>query len=194
MRCSHAVKAQLICITFRLTQTFNLRLRSYDLRMRAKKLVTLAFVALFVAGSPAAQALAKGTFYLELKPGCYAANKAPTKPSLWTDTNYKTLYSTSCTAAHHYEVFFTGTIKAKDLNSDAAKKEAGIACDNAAVSTLTGQKDLPQSLTYGYFFPDPGAEEKKYGKRIICFFRVADPKNDKYTLSIKRTFREVTYV
>jgi hypothetical protein len=194
MRYSHAVKAQLICITFRLTQTFNLRLRSYDLRMRAKKLVTLAFVALFVAGSPAAQALAKGTFYLELKPGCYAANKAPTKPSLWTDTNYKTLYATSCTAAHHYEVFFTGTIKAKDLNSDAAKKEAGIACDNAAVSTLTGQKDLPQSLTYGYFFPDPGAEEKKYGKRIICFFRVADPKNDKYTLSIKRTFREVTYV
>lgn len=194
MRYSHAVKALLISITIGLTQTFNLRLRSYDSRMRAKKLVTLAFLALFVAGSPAAQALAKGTFYLELKPGCYAANKAPTKPSLWTDTNYKTLYSTSCTAAHHYEVFFTGTIKAKDLNSDAAKKEAGIACDNAAVSTLTGQKNLPQSLTYGYFFPDPGAEEKKYGKRIICFFRVADPKNDKYTLSIKRTFREVTYV
>ena len=162
--------------------------------MRAKKLVTLAFLALFVAGSPTAQALAKGTFYLELKPGCYAANKAPTKPSMWTDTNYKTLYATSCTAAHHYEVFYTGTIKAKDLSSDAAKKEAGLACDNAAVSTLTGQKDLPLSLTYGYFFPDPGAEEKKYGKRIICFFRVADPKNDKYTLSIKRTFREVTYV
>jgi hypothetical protein len=113
---------------------------------------------------------------------------------MWTDTNYKTLYSTSCNAAHHYEVFYTGTIKAKDLSSDGAKKEAGLACDKAAISSLTGQKDLPLSLTYGYFFPDPGAEEKKYGKRIICFFRVADPKNDKYTLSIKRSFREVTYV
>lgn len=162
--------------------------------MSAKKLATTAFLALFIAGSPSAQALSKGTFYLELKTGCYAANKAPTKPSKWTDTNYKTLYSTSCTAPHHYEVFYTGTIKAKDLSSDAAKKEAGMACDDAAVNTLTGQKDLPQSLTYGYFFPDPGAEEKKYGKRIICFFRVADPKNDKYTLSIKRTFREVAYV
>ena len=194
MRYSHAVFLPLILITFWLTQTFNLRLRPYDLRMRAKKLVTTAFLALFIAGSPAAQALSKGTFYLELKTGCYAANKAPTKPSMWADTNYKTLYSTSCTSAHHYEVFYTGTIKAKDLSSDAAKKEAGLACDNAAVSTLTGQKDLPQSLTYGYFFPDPGAEEKKYGKRIICFFRVADPKNDKYTLSIKRSFREVTYI
>jgi hypothetical protein len=194
MRYSHAVFFPLILITIRLTQTINLRFRSYDLRMRGKKLVTLACLALFITGSPAADALSKGTFYLELRTGCYAANKAPNKPSLWTDTNYKTLYSTSCTAPHHYEVFFTGTIKAKDLSSDAAKKEAGIACDNAAVSTLTGQKDLPQSLTYGYFFPDPGAEEKKYGKRIICFFRVADPKNDKYTLSIKRTFREITYV
>ena len=162
--------------------------------MRAKKLVTTAFLALFITGSPPAQALSKGTFYLELKTGCYAANKAPTKPSKWTDTNYKTLYSTSCIAPHHYEVFFTGTIKAKDLASDAAKKEAGMACDDAAVSTLTGQKNLPSSLTYGYFFPDPGAEEKKYGKRIICFFRVADPKDDNYTLSIKRSFREITYI
>jgi len=194
MRYSHAVFHSLILITFWLSQTFNLRLRSYDSRMRAKKPITALLIALFVAGSPAAQALAQGTFYLELKPGCYAANKAPTKPSMWTDTNYKTLYSTSCNAAHHYEVFYTGTIKAKDLSSDGAKKEAGLACDKAAISSLTGQKDLPLSLTYGYFFPDPGAEEKKYGKRIICFFRVADPKNDKYTLSIKRSFREVTYV
>ena len=163
-------------------------------RMRRGKALATALAFVLLIGSPSVEALAKGTFYLELKLGCYAANKAPNKPSKWTDTNYKTLYSTSCTAPHHYEVFYTGTIKAKDLSSDAAKKEAGQACDNAAISTLTGQKDLPPSLTYGYFFPDPGAEEKKYGKRIICFFRVADPKNDKYTLSIKRTFREITYV
>ena len=162
--------------------------------MRQRKFLAAAAALLISLGSPSSHALSKGTFYLELKTGCYSANKVPNKSSKWTDTNYKTLYSTSCTSPHHYEVFYIGKIKAKDLNSEAAKKEAGIACDNAAIATLTGQKDLPQTLTYGYFFPDPGAEEKKYGKRIICFFRVADPKNDKYTLSIKRTFREITYV
>jgi len=162
--------------------------------MPAKKFAIIGVLALLLSGVPAAEALSKGSFYLELRLGCYSANKAPTKASKWSDTNYKTLYSTACTSAHHYEVFFIGKIKAIDLNSAAAKKEAGQACDNAALATLTGQKNLPQSLTYGYFFPDPGAEEKKYGKKILCFFRVADPKNDKLTLSIKRTFRVISYV
>ena len=159
-----------------------------------KKHVALILTFTFTLGGLPAQALSQGTFYLQLQLGCYSANKAPTKASKWSETNYKTLYSTSCTSAHHYEVFYTGKLKAKDLNSDAAKKEASAACDKAALSALTGQKDLPPSLTYGYFFPDPGAEEKKYGKRIVCFFRVADPKDDKLTLSIKRTFREISYI
>jgi hypothetical protein len=159
-----------------------------------KKFVVLILTLSFTLGGLPAQALSKGTFYLQLQLGCYSANNAPDKASKWSDTNYKTLYVTSCTSAHHYEVFYTGKLKAKDLNSEAAKKEAGAACDKAALSALMGQKDLPPSLTYGYFFPDPGAEEKKYGKRIVCFFRVADPKNDKLTLSIKRTFREISYI
>jgi hypothetical protein len=160
----------------------------------AREFISLIMALFFTAGVLPAQALGKGTFYLDLKLGCYSANKAPTKSSKWSDTNYKTLYQTSCTSAHHYEVFYTGKLKAKDLNSEAAKKEAGLACDKSAISTLIGQRDLPPSLTYGYFYPDPGAEEKKYGKRIVCFFRVADPKDDKLSLSIKRTFREVTYI
>jgi outer membrane protein W len=162
--------------------------------MLKAKALAAALALLTAIGSPTADALSKGTFYLELKTGCYSANKAPTKSSKWSDTNYKTLYSTSCTSAHHYEVFYAGKIKAKDLNSAAAQKEAGIACDNEAINILMGQKDLPPTLTYGYFFPDPGAEEKKYGKKVFCFFRVADPKNGNYTLSIKRTFREISYV
>ena len=161
--------------------------------LKAKSLAA-ALALLTIIGSPSAHALSKGTFYLELKTGCYSANKAPTKSSKWSDKNYKTLYSTSCTAPHHYEVFYTGKMKTKDLNSEAAKKEAGSACDNAALNLLASQKDLPLTLTYGYFYPDPGAEEKKYGKRIICFFRVADPKNSEFTLSIKRSFSEVSYV
>ena len=160
----------------------------------ARKFISLIMALAFSAGVLPAQALGKGTFYLELKLGCYSANKSPNKASKWSDTNYKTLYMTSCTSAHHYEVFYTGRLKAKDLSSEAAKKEAGSACDKAALNTLMGQRDLPPSLTYGYFYPDPGAEEKKYGKRIVCFFRVADPKDDKLSLSIKRTFREVTYI
>jgi len=162
--------------------------------LEIKRFFVLVLTFIFAMGTPPAQALSKGTFYLDLKLGCYSANKAPTKSSKWSDKNYKTLYMTSCTSAHHYEVFYTGRLKAKDLSSEAAKKEAGDACDKAAVNTLTGQKDLPSTLTYGYFYPDPGAEEKKYGKRIVCFFRVADPKDDTLTLSIKRTFREVTYI
>jgi hypothetical protein len=154
--------------------------------------LVLLTLAISLSAEPA-QALGKATFYLQLQLGCYSANKAPTKSSKWSDTNYKTLYSTGCNEAHHYEVFYTGKLKTKKLDSDAAKKEAEAACDKAALSSLSGQKDLPSSLTYGYFYPDPGAEEKKYGKKIICFFRVADPKDDKFTLSIKRSFREVNY-
>ena len=169
------------------------RWQSVEIKKFLIRCLTFGFALSLLSALPA-QALGKGTFYLELKLGCYSANKSPDKASKWSDTNYKTLYSTSCTSAHHYEVFYTGKLKAKDLNSDAAKKEAGSACDKAALNSLLGQKDLPSSLTYGYFFPDPGAEEKKYGKKIVCFFRVADPKDDKFTLSIKRTFREVSYV
>lgn len=162
--------------------------------LNMKKFLVLILAFTFALGVLPAQALGKGTFYLQLELGCYSANKAPTKSSKWSDTNYKTLYMTSCTSAHHYEVFYTGKLKAKDLSSEAAKKEAGAACDKVALNTLMGQKDLPSTLTYGYFYPDPGAEEKKYGKRIVCFFRVADPKNEKSTLSIKRTFRVVAYI
>ena len=91
-------------------------------------LLTLSFALTLLSALPA-QALGKGTFYLELQLGCYSANKSPSKASKWSDTNYKTLYLTSCTSAHHYEVFYTGKLKAKDLNSDAAKTEAGSACD-----------------------------------------------------------------
>ena len=82
---------------------------------------TISFALSLLSALPA-QALGKGTFYLELKLGCYSTNKSPNKASKWSDTNYKTLYLTSCTSAHHYEVFYTGKLKAKDLSSDAAKK------------------------------------------------------------------------
>ena len=71
--------------------------------------------------------------------------------------------------------------------------ERGVVDGVGAGGHLAGHHPAPGALL-GLGFPDPGAEEKKYGKKIFCFFRVADPKDDKYTLSIKRSFREVTYV
>ncbi|MEJ6606852.1 MAG: hypothetical protein QNL07_04215 [Candidatus Planktophila sp.] len=159
-----------------------------------KKIVIGVLVLLFFSSSPATLALSQGTFYLELKPGCYAANEKAQLRSKWSDTDYKTLYQSSCTSSHHYEVFYTGKLKAKKLTSKAAKSEAGETCDVAALNILSGQQDLPLTLTYGYFFPDPGAEVKRYGKKIICFFHVIDPKNKKFSLSVSRTFRDTSYI
>ena len=159
-----------------------------------RKLAVAVIAALVMSVQHAVSAPIKSTFYLELKVGCYAANKKADQRSKWSDTDYKTLYQKSCTSGHHYEVFYTGKLKAKKLSSKAAKNEAASTCELGALNILTGQQDLPETLTYGYFYPDPGAEEKKYGKRIICFFHVADPKNNKFSLSINRSFRNISYI
>ena len=103
----------MIALMFAITPSRATRWQSLDI----KKFVILILTFTFALGVLPAQALGKGTFYLQLQLGCYSANKAPTKSSKWSDTNYKTLYMTSCTSAHHYEVFYTGRLKSKDLTS-----------------------------------------------------------------------------
>ena len=133
--------------------------------------------------APSSSAALQATFYLDLKVGCYSANKNPTKPAKWSATNYKTLYPASCRSPHHYEVFKVGKIKAKDLASDGAKEEASGICTDAA-RKLIGTGDVADNLSFAYFYPDKGAEEKKYGKKTICFFRSLDPKDSTTSLSI----------
>ena len=142
---------------------------------------------------PSANGATTGTFYLDAKVGCYAADKTPKKPHKWSTTNYKTLYSTSCNSPHHYEVFSITKLKAKNLASDAAQKEASTACSTAARKTINGA-EVPATLTFAYFFPDPGAEQKKYGTKTICFFRVSDTKSDQYTISISKPIVTITYI
>ena len=157
-----------------------------------KKAISIIAVAL-LAIAPSAEAAAKATFYLDLKIGCYSASKTPTKPQKWSTTNYKTLYSASCTSPHHYEVFAIVKLKAKDLSSDLAKKEAGDACTSAA-RKIIGSADIAETLTYGYFYPDPGAEEKKYGKKTICLFRITDSKDSNISLSVSTPAVKQNYV
>jgi hypothetical protein len=149
------------------------------------KKISSAFIALLIAITPSATAAAQTTFYLDLKVGCYSASKIPSKPVKWSNTDYKTLYSASCIASHHYEVFKVAKLKAKDLASTAARDEASGICTEAA-RNLIGTGDVADTLTYAYFYPDKGAEEKKYGKKLICFFRILDPKDSGVSLSVNK--------
>jgi hypothetical protein len=156
------------------------------------KKTLIATVALLLAFTPSSHATA-ATFYLDLKVGCYSASKTPSKPVKWSSTNYKTLYTASCTGPHHYEVFKIAKLKAKDLASEAAKDEATGICTKAARNAI-GSGDVAETLTYAYFYPDKGAEERKYGKKTICFFRTLDPKDSTVSLSVNKPAVVQNYV
>ena len=160
--------------------------------MSAKK-TCIAVVAILLGITPSANAVAQATFYLELKTGCYAASKTPTKPLKWSVSDYKTLYSASCIGPHHYEVFKIAKLKTKDLASDGAKQEASGICTEAA-RNLIGSGDIASTLSYAYFYADKGAEEKKYGKKLICFFRTLDPKDSGVSLSVNKPAVVQNYV
>ena len=148
----------------------------------------------FLVSTFPAQAASKGVFYLDLKNGCYSASKSPTKPYKWSESNYKTLYPTSCATSHHYEVYAVTKLTAKDLTSTAAQDEGRAICTSKARVLLANQDEIDPNITFAFFFPDPGAETKKYGKKLICFFRSVDPKNDQYSVSIKSSFIVRNYI
>lgn len=110
--------------------------------------------------------------YLNLKKGCYSGTPTATKPLKWSLPSYKTLYSKSCNSAHHYEVFYISKLTANLSDNKASQNEANSKCTAAADSYLAGA-NFSDILAVGWFFPDAGAEEKTYGKKLICFFRYA---------------------
>ncbi len=125
---------------------------------------------------------AKQVFYLDLKKGCYAGN-SPVKTYLeWSLPSYKKLYSANCYNKCHYQVYFISKLTSRLSDSKAPQNEAKDTCVLAAVR-LIGNTDISDDLMIGWFFPDPGAEEKKYGKKLICFFRMLDPDNENFTIA-----------
>ena len=115
---------------------------------------------------------AKSAFYLNLTKGCYSGTPTATRPLPWSSPTYKTLYPKSCFSPHHYEVFYISKLSSNLSNNDASQKEASDKCDLAATSYLSSTR-YSDILSVAWFFPDAGAEEKKYGKKLICFFRFA---------------------
>ena len=127
---------------------------------------------------------AKQVFYLDLKKGCYAGN-SPVKDSLkWSLPSYKKLYTASCYGKYHYQVYFISNLTTQLSDNDASQKEANTKCKSAALKVI-GNKSVSANLSFGWFFPDVGAEETKYGKKLICFFRTVDSKD--YYLTVAQT-------
>lgn len=145
---------------------------------RISALVSLVF-ALVLIPNPAQ---AKQTFYLDLKKGCYAGN-SPVKTYLeWSLPGYKKLFSTSCYSKYHYQVYSVTKLTTRLSDNEASQKQASDKCQASALRII-GDKSISDYLSIGWFFPDPGAEEAKYGKKLICFFRMLDPDDENFTIA-----------
>jgi hypothetical protein len=60
----------------------------------------------------------------------------------------------------------------------SAQNQASEIC-LAAAERRIGNRYVDESVGIAWFFPDPGSEERRYGKKLICFFRSIDI-NDEY--------------
>lgn len=128
---------------------------------------------------------AKTVFYLNLAKGCYAGTPAVTQPLKWSGPTYKTLYPKSCNGAHHYEVFYVGKLTS-NLSDDAeAQGQAKSKCVSAARNYLANAT-VNENLSLAWFFPDAGTEERKYGKKLICFFRYTTQDSPDYSMVFYR--------
>jgi len=132
-------------------------------------LALILTIAFSVLASPAAHA--KETFYLDLKKGCYSGSNPTTSFLEWSGPNYKTLYRASCNSRYHYQVYALTKLSV-NLGGDAAQKQAKDLC-RSALARLVDRNNLRPRVGIAWFFPDPGMEERKYGKKLICFVRMA---------------------
>ena len=140
--------------------------------------VTVASLIISSLALPPANA--KSTFYLDLKKGCYAGNSPATSLLEWSGPNYKTLFRTSCNKKYHYQVYFISKLSL-NLAGESAQKQSGERC-SSALSRLVDLNKVDPRLGIGWFFPDVGAEERKYGKKLICFVRMASSSDEYQSL------------
>ena len=147
-------------------------------RGRLAKLLSVLLLLVLIP-SPAQ---AKTVFYLDLKKGCYAGN-SPVKTYLeWSLPGYKKLYTASCYSKYHYQVYLITKLTTRLSDNEASQSQANDKCEDAALRII-GNKSISDYLSIGWFFPDAGAEEAKYGKKLICFFRMLDPEDSNFTVA-----------
>jgi hypothetical protein len=112
---------------------------------------------------------AKSTFYLNLKANtCYSFTTTGTKPSPISNPS-KSLYAVACSKPHHFQVIKVGQVPS--AGSSLTQDDMSEYC-RAAYRKLYNE-EAPQTISDGaiylrWFFPDPGAETKKYKKTGIC--------------------------
>jgi hypothetical protein len=142
--------------------------------MRSSLKKILIFLSLFgLLSTLQAPAHAKNTFYLDLKKGCYSGNSPASDLLEWSLPGYKKLYRTTCYQKYHYQVYYVSKLTTRLTNNDASQAQAREKCSSAAARAI-GNKYVDEYLNLGWFFPDAGVEEAKYGKKLICFFRIED--------------------
>ena len=145
---------------------------------------TAAAAALVFA--PAASAATPSTFYLQLKSGgCYSFT-AVAKSAYSMDHTNKTLYQTSCTAKHHIQVIKAGTVSG---TGELDNTQMGTYCSAAYVATF--HKNPPSAIKAGslylqWYYPDPGAEYLKFGRKAICFVLQSNYNYTQYSLLSKK--------
>lgn len=128
-----------------------------------------------------APAQAKSVFYLDMKKGCYAGNSPASNLLEWSLPGYKKVFSTSCLKRYHYQVYFISKLTTRLSDNEASQAQANDRCYDAAIRTI-GSRKIDDNLSIGWFFPDAGAEEVKYGKKLICFFRIEDSNDPKFSV------------
>lgn len=143
-------------------------------------LAIFSFLTLF---QPSAQA--KQTFYLDMKKGCYAGNSPVTNFLEWSLPGYKKVFRTSCYKKYHYQVYLVTRLSTNLSDNEASQSQAGDKCSVGANRAL-GNRTVSEYLSIGWFYPDAGAEERKYGKKLICFFRTEDIDDPYFTVAQTR--------
>ena len=119
----------------------------------------------------------QSSFYLDLKPGCYAANFPVTNTFVLKSERYKSLYSMSCDDRYHFQVVYAGPVSAstdKALpTSDQVVAKCGQEYERAMGYRVPTMKKAG-SVGLRWFTPNPGVEALRYPKRVICMLMRTD--------------------
>lgn len=144
--------------------------------MHRKLIAALLFIGLNPIALAPAQA-ATTTFYLSLKSNtCYSFTPTGTKP-VAANIDSKRMYQVGCTKPHHFQVIKVGQVPS--VGTSITQDDMSAFCSKAyrsiykqdPVSVIT-----PGSRYLRWYFPDPGAETKKYKKTGVCIVHKSDAK------------------
>ncbi len=121
----------------------------------------------------------KPIFYMFAKPGCYSAysQSNPRIPMY----SIKKIYPVSCSAPHHFEVFWAGQIKTIDGRVGAGGREVVNNCLEKSKQLVFYSRDSKQYNWHigeeqfiGNWMADMGVESQRFPNRSICYAGVTD--------------------